>query len=122
MSSIASKVNPKLLKAINKYGVDVEAYRHSLNEFGESTEDNILIVKFKGLYSESNHSVNQDTVDGGVIKKDKMYKLIALINEDSEKLEEQDILIIKNTKFKLININNANMLDCYLDLTLKRCF
>jgi hypothetical protein len=45
---------------------------------------------------------------------------IALINKDTTQLKENDILLIKKVEFKLININNANMLDTYFDLTLEK--
>ena len=118
---LVNKIRPKLLKAITKYGVDLEVYRTTINDFGESNGDNTLVTTLKGLYSESNHSINQINVDAGKIKKDKTYKLIVLINDESKKLLEEDLLLIKGTNFKLINISNANMLDVYYELTLKRC-
>lgn len=118
---IANKIIPKLSKAIEKYGIDTEVYRSSLNEFGEKIGDNTLIAKFKGLYSESNHSINKSTVDSGTVKKDKVYKLIALIDDNTKRLLEGDNIVINNTDFELINISNANMLDAYYELVLKRC-
>ncbi|MEG2743963.1 MAG: hypothetical protein RR948_16900 [Clostridium sp.] len=118
---IANKIKPKLLKSIAKFGVVVEVYRIACNEFNESEGNNTLVTTFKGLYSESNHAISESAIDGGKIKKDKAYKLIALIDDDSNKLLEGDFLHIKGIKFELISISNANMLDVYCDLTLRRC-
>lgn len=118
---IANKIKPKLLKSIAKFGVCIEVYRMDCNEFKESEGNNTLVTTFKGLYSESNHSIGESVTDGGKVKKDKTYKLIALIDDDSNKLLEGDILHIKKIKFELINISNSNMLDVYYDLTLRRC-
>ena len=116
---IANKVTPKIAKTIKKFGVDVEVFRNTLNEFNEPV-DKVKVIEFRGLFSESQHSINSRNIDSGQVKKDKTYKLIALINKDTIQLKENDILLIKEVEFKLININNANMLDTYFDLTLEK--
>ena len=116
---IANKVTPKIAKTIKKFGVDVEVFRNTLNEFNEPT-DKIKVIEFRGLFSESQHSISSRNIDAGQVKKDKTYKLIALINKDTTQLKESDILLIKEVEFKLINVNNANMLDTYFDLTLEK--
>ena len=117
---IANKIIPKLSKAIEKYGVNVEVYRSSLNDFGEKIGDNTLVSKFKGLYSESNHSIDKNTVDAGAVKKDKIYKLIALIDSNTDEILEGDKAIINSVNFEIVNISNANMIDAYYEFTLKR--
>ena len=116
---IAKKITPKLFKAINKYGVDISVYRLEVNEFKEPLGE-VLVTSFKGLYSESNHSINENTKDSGIVKKDKVYKITALINEDTSIVSDGDILKIKDMKFKVINKSNSNMLDVYYDITIKR--
>ena len=76
---IANKVTPKIAKTIKKFGVDVEVFRNTLNEFNEPV-DKIKVVEFRGLFSESQHSINSRNIDSGQVKKDKTYKLIALID------------------------------------------
>ena len=116
---IANKVTRKIAKTIKKFGVDVEVFRNTPNQFNEPI-DKVKVVEFKGLFSESQHSINSRNIDSGQVKKDKTYKLIALINKDTTQLKENDILLIKEVEFKLININNANMLDTYFDLALEK--
>ena len=116
---IANKVTPKIAKTIKKFGVDVEVFRNTLNEFNEPI-DKAKVIEFRGLFSESQHSISSRNIDAGQVKKDRTYKLIALINKDTTQLKENDILLIKEVEFKLININNANMLDTYFDLTLEK--
>ena len=116
---IANKVTPKIAKTIKKFGVDVEVFRSELNEFNEPVGE-IKVIDFKGLFSESQHSINSRNIDSGQVKKDKTYKLIALIDANTKALKENDIFLIKGVKFKLVNINNANMLDTYFDLTLEK--
>ena len=116
---IANKVTPKIAKTIKKFGVSVEVFRNELNEFNEPI-DKIKVVEFKGLFSESQHGINSRNIDSGQVKKDKSYKLIALIDNNTRLLKENDIFLIKGVKFNLVNINNANMLDTYFDLTLEK--
>lgn len=116
---IANKVTPKIAKTIKKFGVDVEVFRNELNEFNEPI-GKIKVIEFKGLFSESQHSINSRNIDSGQVKKDKAYKIIALIDNSTKILKENDILLLKGTEFNLVNINNANMLDVYFDLTLEK--
>ena len=116
---IANKVTPKIAKTIKKFGVDVEVFRNDLNEFNEPVSI-VKVLEFKGLFSESQHSINSRNIDSGQVKKDKTYKLITLINDDTKQLKENDVLLIKGTEFNLVNINNANMLDTYFDLILEK--
>ena len=116
---IANKVTPKIAKTIKKFGVDVEVFRSTLNEFNEPV-DKVKVIEFRGLFSESQLSINSRNTDSGQVKKDKSYKLIALIDDNTRLLKENDIFLIKGVEFNLININNANMLDTYFDLTLEK--
>ena len=116
---IANKVTPKIAKTIKKFGVSVEVFRNKLNEFNEPV-GKIKVVEFKGLFSESQHGIHSRNIDSGQVKKDKTYKLIALIDNNTRSLKENDIFLIKGIGFNLININNANMLDTYFDLTLEK--
>ena len=118
---ITNKIIPKLSKAIEKYGVNVEIYRNFVNEFGEKTEDNTLVCKLKGLYFESNHSITKNITDPGTVKKDKISKFIVLINTDSNMVLEGDKIVINNIYFEVINISNANMINAYYEIVLKRC-
>ena len=116
---IANKVTYKIAKVIEKDGVDVEVFRNTLNEFNEPV-DKVKVIEFRGLFSESQHSINSRNIDSGQVKKDKTYKLIALIDNNTKSLKENDIFLITGVEFNLININNANMLDTYFDLTLEK--
>lgn len=116
---IANKVVPKISKAVNKFGIDVEAFRKSINEFNEPLEE-VKISKFKGLFIENNISIKADTSDAGLIKKDKTSKLIALINKDTKALKDNDILYSNGSKFKIIDINNTSQLNIYYELTLEK--
>ena len=116
---IANKVTPKIAKTIKKFGVDVEVFRNTLNEFNEPV-DKVKVIGFRGLFSESQHSINSRNIDSGQVKKDKTYKLIALIDKDTKRLKEGDVLLIKGVEFNLVSVNNANMLDTYFDLVLEK--
>ena len=118
---ITNKIIPKLSKAIEKYGINAEIYRSFINEFREKTEDNTLVCKLKGLYSESNHSITKNITDPGTVKKDKISKFIVLINANSDMVLEGDNIIINNISFEVINISNSNMINAYYEITLKRC-
>ena len=116
---ISNKVTPKIRKTINKFGVGVEAFRKSFNEFNEPIGE-YKISDFKGLFLESNISVRANISDSGLIKKDKPFKLIVLINEDTKALKDNDILYSNNEKFTIIDINNTGRLNIYYELTLEK--
>ena len=118
---IANKIVPKLSKAIEKYGVNVEIYKPSLNEFGEYTGNNTLVCNIKGLYSESNHSISSNIVDSGTVNEGKTYNLIALINNKTSSISEGFKVKINNLDFEVINISNSNMINAYYEIALKRC-
>jgi hypothetical protein len=118
---IANKIIPKLSKAIEKYGVNVKVYKPSLNEFGEDIKDNTLVCNIKGLYSESNNSVNLNIANSGAIKKDMVCKLITLINNDTNNILEGFKVKINNLDFEVINISNSNMINAYYEIVLRRC-
>jgi hypothetical protein len=46
---IANKVTPKIAKTIKKFGVDVEVFRNTLNEFNEPV-DKVKVIEFRGLF------------------------------------------------------------------------
>lgn len=119
MSMIANKIVPKLKKAIAKYGVDVEAYRESLNEYGEPSGQE-LVTSFKGLYSESSNMVTKQITDTGHILKDNQSSLICLIENATEMLLKGDILLIKGISFEVLKVDNSNLLDAYYDILLEK--
>ena len=86
---IANKVTPKIAKTIKKFGVDVEVFRNELNEFNEPI-GKIKVVEFKGLFSESQYGINSRNTDSGQVKKDKTYKLIALIDNNTRLIRKKD--------------------------------
>ena len=118
---IANKIIPKLSKAIEKYGVNAEIYRSFINEFGEDIKDNTLVCNIKGLYSESNHSITKNITDPGTVKEDKISKFIVLINANSDMVLEGDKIVINSISFEVIDISNANMINAYYEITLRRC-
>ena len=116
---IANKVTHKIAKVIEKFGVDVEVFRSTLNEFNEPV-GKVKVIEFRGLFSESQHSINSRNNDSGRVKKGKTYKLIALIDNNTKRLKENDIFLIKCIEFNLVDVDNANMLDIYFDLALEK--
>ena len=94
---IANKIIPKLSKAIEKYGVNMEVYRSSLNDFGEKIGNNTLVSKFKGLYSESNHSIdkNKNSIN------DTAYECLLLKAEDDSIALPGGLTLANNSEYWL---------------------
>ena len=81
---IANKINPKLKKAINKYGIGIYVYENYENDFGENIEYE-KIFSFKALYSESSTNGADTTVtDKGRTVRANNTSLICLIDDDNQ--------------------------------------
>ena len=117
---IANKINPKLKKAISKYGLDISVFRNYENDFGENIEYE-KIFSFKALYSESSTNGADTTVTdkGRTIKNDKS-SLICLIDENTSKVTAGTILEIKDEMYEVIKIQNSNLLDSYYEIRIEK--
>ena len=117
---IANKINPKLKKAISKYGLDISVFRNYENDFGENIEYE-KIFSFKALYSEGATSGADTTVTdkGRTIKNDKS-SLICLIDEYTSKVTAGAILEIKDEMYEVIKVQNSNLLDSYYEISIEK--
>ena len=117
---IANKINPKLKKAINKYGIDIYVYENYVNDFGENIEFE-KIFSFKALYSESTTTGADTTVTdkGRTIRNDKS-SLICLIDEYTSKVTAGTMLEIKGQMYEVIKTQNSNLLDSYYEISIEK--
>ena len=117
---IANKINPKLKKAISKYGLDISVFRNYENDFGENIEYE-KIFSFKALYSESSTTGADATVTdkGRTIKNDKS-SLICLIDEYTSKVTAGTMLEIKGQMYEVIKTQNSNLLDSYYEISIEK--
>lgn len=117
---IANKINPKLKKAISKYGLDISVFRNYENDFGENIEYE-KIFSFKALYSESSTNGADTTVTdkGRTIKNDKS-SLICLIDEYTSKVTAGTMLEIKGQMYEVIKTQNSNLLDSYYEISIEK--
>ena len=117
---IANKINPKLKKAINKYGIDIYVYENYVNDFGENIEFK-KIFNFKALYSESSTTGADTTVtDKGRTIINNKASLICLIDEYTSKVTAGAILEIKGEMYEVIKIQNSNLLDSYYEISIEK--
>ncbi len=117
---IANKINPKLKKAISKYGLDISVFRNYENDFGENIEHE-KIFSFKALYSESSTNGADTTVtDKGRTVRANNTSLICLIDEYTSKVTEGTMLEIKGQMYEVIKTQNSNLLDSYYEISIEK--
>ena len=117
---IANKINPKLKKAISKYGLDICVFRNYENDFGENVEYE-KIFSFKALYSESSTNGADTTVtDKGRAVRANNTSLICLIDEYTSKVTAGTMLEIKGQMYEVIKTQNSNLLDSYYEISIEK--
>ena len=117
---IANKINPKLKKAISKYGLDISVFRNYENDFGENIEYE-KIFSFKALYSESSTNGADTTVtDKGRTVRANNTSLICLIDEYTIKVTAGTMLEIKGQMYEVIKTQNSNLLDSYYEISIEK--
>ena len=117
---IANKINPKLKKAISKYGLDISVFRNYENDFGENIEYE-KIFSFKALYSESSTNGADTTVtDKGRTVRANNTSLICLIDEYTSKVTAGTMLEIKGQMYEAIKTQNSNLLDSYYEISIEK--
>lgn len=117
---IANKINPKLKKAISKYGLDISVFRNYENDFGENIEYE-KIFSFKALYSESSTNGADTTVtDKGRTVRANNTSLICLIDEYTGKVTAGTMLEIKGQMYEVIKTQNSNLLDSYYEISIEK--
>ena len=117
---IANKINPKLKKAISKYGLDISVFRNYENDFGENIEYE-KIFNFKALYSESSTNGADTTVtDKGRTVRANNTSLICLIDEYTSKVTAGTMLEIKGQMYEVIKTQNSNLLDSYYEISIEK--
>lgn len=104
-------------KAINKFGKEIEIMRTGENDFGEPG-DEIIVTTLKAYYYKGNQSININLQVVGEIKSSNQEKLMVIINENSELIEESDYFTLDGIKYAIADIHNS--FDVYYDITLKR--
>ena len=117
---IANKINPKLKKAISKYGLDISVFRNYENDFGENIEYE-KIFSFKALYSESSTNGADTTVtDKGRTVRANNTSLICLIDKYTSKVTAGTMLEIKGQMYEVIKTQNSNLLDSYYEISIEK--
>ncbi|UDN63763.1 hypothetical protein [Clostridioides sp. ES-W-0016-02] len=116
---LADKIKPKIRKAISKLPTEAIIKRTSKNDFGEPTNEEIIICKTFGLYHEGNSSISKISKDKGEVKRDKDQYLMLAYDEEESKIKEGDFLYMKGSKYVIEDLGNQYMLDSHLDMKIK---
>lgn len=113
----------KLLKAIKSYGKFYVFQRSSENKFGESDGVSFIAIQIKCLFHEtSNRSVWIQLIGSEAAKvPTKTSTMLLCSKEDFDRipLKVGDIVIINNTKYKVIGLTNLWGADFAIDISIE---
>lgn len=119
-ATLSRRLKPKIQKAINKYGIDLEVYRASVNEFGEQDEPE-LSAELKAIYwDKSSYTlkiIEQD--DGGATTRQRRPYLTAMYEETLD-ISLGDYVSISGVKYAVVDKLNVQQLDVAVDLVLEK--
>lgn len=117
---LASKVKPKIQKAIDKLPTKVTIERDKLNDYGEPGTP-YIVCEITGLWHDGSNMISQIATDGGKVKREKQYYLMVVYDQVSSLINEGDYFILDDKKYSIVDLGNCNNMNIYLDMLLKRC-
>lgn len=111
----------KIKRNILMHGCEFTFIRKVADEFGEDTQEDTSIVTIDGLFHQSRGYISQSSGsdDGRVIRSKPQPMILVLLDEYSELILSGDIVIYKNTKYRVTGKNNLNNLDIAYDISLE---
>lgn len=115
---------PKLLRAIKNYGRMYVFTRHSVNKFGEKTDDpKYLAIQIKGLYHETNDRSLWLQLPGAEASKvtSHISAMILVKKEDFDRIpiKVEDELTINNVKYRVNGITNLWEADFAIEISIE---
>lgn len=108
----------KVRRLVQSQGIVFTVKRYGLNEFGERDKKNFTEYSLNGLYHEVNSQVQFVTTEGTVAKT-KPQPRILCTPEEGSKVQEEDLIEYKGTKYKVVEAANLLKYDVCIDVSLE---
>lgn len=110
----------KIKREIKRSGHEFTIFRNKNNEFGENTEEAVIIGNIVGLYHEQNSYIKMVVSDTTRIRTEKIPMILCLfLDVERISLKPDDYIIINNKTFKITGIVNIQEWNIIADISLE---
>ena len=108
----------KISRLISARGESFTFVRNKLNDYKEPIDGEYDSIVIKGFYHETNSYVSASGADSSVIRT-KPQPQILCTNEEAEKVEKNDQLEYKGTKYKVVDKTDPLKFGICFDISLE---
>ena len=106
----------KIKREIYINGERYNIYRESKDDYGTITGEYTLVEDdVKGLFHTSKSYISSETSDGTKTHT-KGKPMLLMCYEDTERIQQGDVIFIGDNKYKIIEKNNVQMYDIVCDI------
>lgn len=120
MSTFTAFEKAKLSRFINQYGNSFTFKRSSLNAYKEPTDEFEFVTKIDGVYHEASAGyVSETATDGSRYIKKFEPMILCLQTECSSKIMPDDIVEIRQNKYRVVRMNMVGKLGYAWDISLE---
>lgn len=108
----------KIKREIKRSGSEYEFKRKEKNEFGELTDNEVIVGKLKGLYHEQSQTISVMTGDSTQYRTKKVPMILCLYDEAAF-LNIGDLLTISKKTFKVTGLANISEWNIVADISME---
>ena len=108
----------KIDRQIKINGQEFVFKRYEEDEFHQISDELSITITLNGIFHTSNSYINQTTGDGAKTFT-KPTPMILTLYEQGKMIKTNDMVIIKENKYKVIRTNNINDFDVAIDISLE---
>lgn len=120
MSTFTAFERAKLARFINVYGNTFTFERSRLNEYKEPTNESDVVARIQGVYHEASAGYISETAkDGSQYIKKIEPMILCLQTGCSNKIKPDDIVEIRENKYKVVRMNMVVKLGYAWDISLE---
>ena len=104
---------------VNRYGKDYSIYRKEKNEFGELTEDKVVVSSIKGVYHEQNNGYVTIATNENSQTTPKKNQMIICLFDEVEGILPNDIVQVNEKLLKISKVINVHELNVVANICLE---
>ena len=109
----------KFRRENKRVGIDLIVYRNKLNEYGESSEGILEVVKsIKGIYHETSNYIKQNTSEGSITRVKKSPMLLVEL-EHCQDIQINDMVNFNGKQYHITGITNIQGWNILGDISLE---